>query len=151
MCVLYVMIGVSGSGKSTFAKGFAARNRAEVVSTDEIRKLMFGDERIQKGGRRVFEAAYMSIRAHLNHRRNVVFDATNTTNEGRKDLFRAVADCPECKQIIAVLCTPPLGVCLSRNKMRQRRVPHNVIIRQYQQLLEYGELIPLQFDQVIFV
>jgi len=53
MCVLYVMIGPSGAGKSTFAKAFAARHNAEVVSTDEIRKMMFGDESIQRHGKRV--------------------------------------------------------------------------------------------------
>lgn len=150
MCVLYVMIGPSGAGKSTFAKGFAARNNAEIVSTDEIRKMMFGSEEIQRHGDKVFEVAYMNIRAHLNHRRNVVFDATNTTNKGRMDLFCAIRDCHECKQIIAVLCTPPLDVCLARNQLRERKVPKRVILRQYQQLMEEGELIPLQFDQVIF-
>lgn len=150
MCVLYVMIGPSGAGKSTFAKAFAARHNAEVVSTDEIRKMMFGDESIQRHGKKVFEAAYMSIRAHLNHRRNVVFDATNTTNDGRKELFCAVRDCHECKQIIAVLVTPPLETALKQNQMRDRKVPDKVIIRQYHQLMEEGELIPLQFDQVIF-
>lgn len=150
MCVLYVMIGPSGCGKSTFAKGFAARHSAEIVSTDEIRLALFGNEAIQKQGAKVFEAAYLSVRAHMNHRRNVVFDATNTTAKGRKELLDAVRDCPECKRRVAVLVTPPIETALAQNAMRKRQVPESVIRRQYQQLMEDAETIPEQFDQVIF-
>lgn len=147
---VFVMIGPSGAGKSTAAKKIAARHNAEIISTDEIRKMMFGDERDQRHGKRVFEVAYMSIRSHLNRRRNIVFDATNTTNEGRKELFSAIQDYHECR-IIAVLVTPPFETALRQNRMRERKVPEKVIRRQYHQLMEDGELIPLQFDQVIFV
>ena len=150
MCVLYVMIGPSGAGKSTIAKCFAEKNNAEIVSTDEIRKMLFGNEEIQREGRRVFEAAYMATRAHLNHRRSVVFDATNTTMKGREEVLRAVADCLECKQRVAVLVTPPIEICLERNNKRNRKVPKKVIQRQFYQLLEDGEYILDQFDQVIF-
>lgn len=151
MCVLYVMIGPSGAGKSTAAKTFAAKFNAEIVSTDEIRKALFGNECVQKEGRRVFEAAYMSVRAHLNHRRSVVFDATNTTMKGREEILRAVQDCAECKKRVAVLVTPPKDVSLRRNAARSRKVPEKVIDRQYYQLMEDGETILDQFDQVVFI
>lgn len=150
MCSLYVMIGPSGAGKSTVAKNLAVKFNAEVVSTDEIRQMLFGDEAIQREGKRVFETAYMTTRAHLNHRRNVIFDATNTTMKGREELLKAVADCPECKQRIAVLVTPFKEISLERNAKRSRKVSEKVIERQYHQLLEDGEYIHDQFDQVIF-
>lgn len=151
MCTLYVMIGVSGSGKSTFAKKFAAERRAEYVSTDELRKMMYGDEAEQKGGRQVFDVAYMNIAAHLNHRRSVVFDATNTTTKGRDRLIKVAKECKSLESLVAILCNPPLETCLKQNKMRERQVPENVIRRQHEQLLRDGESIPKQFDKVVFV
>ena len=35
--VLYLMMGIPGSGKSTYAKQFALRNKIQYISRDEIR------------------------------------------------------------------------------------------------------------------
>lgn len=145
---LYVMIGVSGSGKSTFAKWLSANEHGCVVSTDEIRGLLYGDPAVQGNGRRVFDAAYLAIQCNLRLLRDTVFDATNTTKKGRDALFDAVQDVPCVKT--AVLCTPKLQTCLDRNRSRDRIVPDFVIHRQHDQLLQDGESILEQFDCIMF-
>lgn len=143
-----MLIGVSGSGKSTFAKTFSVTGGVRVVSTDEIRGMLYGNEIVQKDGKRVFDVAYMSARCHLNHCRNVIFDATNTTKTGREKLFDAMKH-SDCRKV-AVLFMTDLDTCIDRNAKRERVVPENVIRRQYHQLLADGNSIPEQFDEVMF-
>ena len=146
---LFVLIGVSGSGKSTFAKTFSITGGVRVVSADEIRGMLYGDESVQKDGKRVFEVAYMNARCHLSHCRNVIFDATNTTKAGREKLLDALKR-SDCRKV-AVLCMTDIDTCIKRNARRDRVVPEHVIRRQYAQLLEDGAYIPDQFDEIIFV
>lgn len=145
---LYVLIGVSGSGKSTYADSLGLNTNLAVVSTDKIRCLLNGSEENQANGGMVFKIAYKLINENLNRGKNVVFDATNTTKHGRKQLFSNIKE--PCRRV-AVLFTPSIEVALERNKMRQRVVPDHVIYRQYNQLLNCGESIMSQFDDVIFV
>lgn len=143
-----MLIGVSGSGKSTYAESLGLNTKLAVVSTDAIRKEIFGDEADQHDGARVFQSAYLRMNYCLWLMRDVVFDATNTTKRGRDQLLRAIKE--PCHKV-AVLITPPLEVALARNSKRQRIVPESVIRRQYKQLMRDGESIPNQFDDVIFV
>ena len=79
---------------------------------------------------------------------DVVFDATNTTHRGRRQIIRAVRY--PCKRV-AVLMPTDLDKALRQNQGRDRNVPEDVIRRQYMQLIRDGESIPTQFDDVIFV
>ena len=45
MLKLIYMLGIPGSGKSYMAKKIAKQERAEIISTDEIRRELFGDAR----------------------------------------------------------------------------------------------------------
>ena len=145
---LYVLIGVSGSGKSTYAESLGLNTNLAVVSTDAIRKTYFGSEEDQSDGAKVFQTAYDWIDYYLQYGKDVVFDATNTTKRGRRELLCSLT--PPFRKV-AVLVTPPLEVSLARNSKRQRIVPNSVIRRQYEQLIRDGESIPDQFDDVIFV
>ena len=145
--MLYVLIGVSGSGKSTFAKEWAAESCSQIVSTDEIRGNLFGDESIQVNGSKVFQEAYSMINMHLNHSCNVIFDATNTTKKGRDHLLKSVK---VPFHPVAILMPMDLAKATRQNSMRERVVPGDVIQRQYEQLLRDGDSIPEQFEEVVF-
>ena len=143
-----MLIGVSGSGKSTYAERLGKNAKLAVVSTDRIRGFLNGNEADQSNGGEVFKIAYTMINESLSRGKDVVFDATNTTNYGRNRLMRNLRY--PCRKV-AVLFTPPVEVALERSRMRERIVPDNVIERQYDQLLCYGNSIPDQFDDVTFV
>lgn len=148
----YVMIGVPGSGKSAFARSIP---NAVVISTDSIREEMYGD-RINADTTRknvdVFKAAYKSITDTVWNKddsRDVVFDATNTTKRGRKEVLRRLYGAG-CRKV-AVLCMPPLWMCFRNNEAQKTAIPQKVIGRMYRQLVRDGQSIPNQFDELVFL
>lgn len=142
---LYIMIGPAGSGKSTFAKeNFPA---AQILSTDAIRKALFGDETDQQNGAEVFRQAYATIRRRLKAGIDVVFDATNTTDAARKEVLSRVKDI-DCRKV-AIYMNTPLVICKIQNLVRSRVVPDSVIEKQYAAMMRWSREIPALFDEII--
>ena len=123
---LYTMIGIPGSGKSTIAKQIP---NAVVISSDAIRKELYGAEEIQGNGKQVFDLVYKRIGEELAKGNDVVFDATNLTPRARKAVFRFSAE------HIALFVDTLLGKCLKRNAARERKVPKEVIYRMHHNLV----------------
>lgn len=119
---LYTMIGLPGSGKSTFAS-----NHPEciVVSTDAIRGELFGDESEQKDGKLVFDVAYARLAQAVEAGQDAIFDATNLQRKYRKKIFQMF---PKAYHV-AVFVNTPVDVCKERNAKRDRVVPEMVIDR----------------------
>lgn len=143
--MLYIMIGPAGSGKSTFAReNFPA---AQILSTDAIRKALFGDEADQQNGAEVFRQAYATIRRRLKAGISVVFDATNTTDAARKEVLSRVKDI-DCRKV-AIYMNTPLEICKARNAERSRVVPDTVIEKQHKAMMKWSTEIPALFDEII--
>lgn len=51
---LFIMCGLSGSGKSTIAKDLAIKHNAEIVSSDAIREELFGSCQDQSDKKRMY-------------------------------------------------------------------------------------------------
>lgn len=131
MNILIVMCGLPGSGKSTYANYLTESGHFAWVSTDQIRKELYGDENIQGNGKEVFTTAFLLLQTHGLANQNCVFDATNISQHTRKRVIK------ECRNyydlIICKYIDTPLEVCLHRNSQRERVVPKEVIIRMYKQ------------------
>lgn len=129
MNVLIVLCGLPGSGKSTYAKYVTESGHFECVSTDQIRKELYGDENIQGNGKKVFNTAFKTLRTYGLFHKHCVFDATNLTPKARKRIMK------ECRSyynlIVCKYIDTPLDVCLHRNSQRERVVPKEVILRMY--------------------
>lgn len=145
---LYVLVGCSGSGKSTFAKKIQ-NDDTVIISTDAIRKELFGREECQRESERVFAIAHYRVKAALLEDRNVIFDATNTTTKGRKSLLEYVEKTYCWK--VAIVFAAPVDECKRRNQMRDRKVPDAVIERQFKQYMRDAQTIPDQFDEIVVV
>jgi protein phosphatase len=123
---LVVLIGASGSGKSTFArKHFKS---TEIISSDYCRGLVSDDENNQAATRDAFEVLHFIVRKRLAAGRLTVVDATNVQSESRKpliDLAREFHCLP-----VAVVLNLPERLCHERNAQRPDRNfgPH--VIRQ---------------------
>src|SRR5205823_6885557 len=78
---LVVLVGASGSGKSTFA----ARHfkRTEVLSSDECRGLVSDDENDQAATNAAFEVLHFIASKRLEAGKLTVVDATNVQREAR--------------------------------------------------------------------
>jgi protein phosphatase len=128
---LVVLVGVSGSGKSTFA----ARHfgRFEVLSSDFCRGLVADDENDQAATSAAFEVLEFITGRRLRAGRLTVVDATNVQRNARRslvDLARAHDVLP-----VAIVLDVPESVCLERNAGRSdRSFGANVVRRQRDQL-----------------
>lgn len=129
--ILFIMCGIPASGKSTFAQMLADSGVAEVVSTDQIRKGLFGDENCQDAPQKVFNEAFSQIN-YLGKEHNIIFDATNITSKARRKVIK------ECGQtfdkIICFYCPCSIKKALAQNAARSRQVPDEVIKRMAEQL-----------------
>jgi protein phosphatase len=128
---LIVLIGISGSGKSTF--GRAHFRPTEVISSDFCRALVADDENDQAATPEAFELLHYIVGKRLKAGRLTVVDATNVQPEGRRQLV-AVAREHDVLPAAIVLDVPE-SVCAARNATRPDRDfgPH-VIRRQHDQL-----------------
>jgi protein phosphatase len=130
LCVV-ALIGVSGSGKSTFArKHFKS---TEVVSSDFCRALVSDDENDQSATNDAFDVLYYIAGKRLDAGRLTVIDATNVQDDARKPIINLARDF-HCLSAAIVLDLPE-KTCNERNEARPDRNfgPH-VIPRQRQQL-----------------
>jgi predicted kinase len=98
--VLILLVGLPGSGKSTFARRLAAEIDAAVLESDALRVLLFGEPAYTAiESRRLFEAIRASSRELLEHGRSVIIDATNL-REGDREGAYALADEAEARLLI---------------------------------------------------
>ena len=82
---LVVLIGASGSGKSTFARQHFLPT--EVISSDYCRGLVSDDENNQAATADAFELLHFIVTKRLAAGKLTVIDATNVQPESRKPLL----------------------------------------------------------------
>jgi protein phosphatase len=114
---LVVLIGATGSGKSTFAAKYFLPT--EIVSSDRARGLVSDDETNQDVTADAFDLVHDIAEKRLKHRKLAVIDATNVRAADRKpwiDLARRWHALP-----IAIVIEPGIDICVERNKARPDR------------------------------
>ena len=128
---LVVLIGASGSGKSTFAKKHFLPT--EIISSDYCRALVADNENDLSATDDAFEILHFIAAKRLAAGRLTVVDATNVKPEDRKQLIE-LARQYHCLPVAMVLNVPE-RVCHDRNRVRtDRRLPDHVAHRQLQNL-----------------
>lgn len=128
---LVVLIGISGSGKSSLAKKLF--KRTEILSSDECRAIVSDDENNQASTNDAFDVLYYIAGKRLKNGLLTVIDATNVQKESRKGLVE-LARTYHCLPVAIVLDLPE-KVCEERNKNRlSRNIGAHVIHQQSQQL-----------------
>lgn len=125
---LIVMVGISGSGKSTFSNGLKTSMNATVVSTDDIRLELTGNAEDQTQNGRVFGIARSRVNNLLAQGKNAVIDATSLNPKDRLDWIRIGK--ANGAEIIAYVVKVPIDVAKKRNVGRNRVVPDWVIDKQ---------------------
>jgi len=128
---LVVMVGVSGSGKSSFAKRHFTPY--EVLSSDFCRGLVSDDENSQTSTGDAFDVLNFIASKRLAGGRLTVIDATNVQIEARKPLVTLARQFHTIP--VAIVLDLPEKLCHERNKARPDRTfgPH-VIRTQHSQL-----------------
>lgn len=147
MNTLYLMVGLSASGKSTLAKALAKFHNADLVSSDAIRgELSFVED--QSRNEEVFNIFHKRIRDGLNAGHSVIADATNITIKSRKQIIDIAKRIPNV-EIIGVLMATPWEACIARDCGREHEVGEDVIVKQLKkfQIPFYEE----GFDDIVVV
>ncbi|MFD8228428.1 polynucleotide kinase-phosphatase [Streptomyces massasporeus] len=129
---LVVLIGASGSGKSTFARRHF--KPTEVISSDFCRGLVSDDENDQGATKDAFDVLHYIAGKRLAAGRRTVVDATSVQSDARRqliDLAKRYDVLP-----IAIVLDVPEEVCAERNAARTDRadMPRRVIHRHTREL-----------------
>lgn len=149
---LYILVGVPGSGKSTWAKSQEWLKDCAHVSTD-----MWVDMEAERTGKtysEIFEE-YMphAVRLMVNHvelakekEMDIVWDQTSTTISSRAKKLRM---CPGYTTIAVVFKTPPMDELNKRLSDRGgKTIPKDVIISMIQQLNDEPPTLEEGFDEI---
>ncbi|MEU4872207.1 polynucleotide kinase-phosphatase [Streptomyces sp. NPDC021608] len=129
---LVVLVGASGSGKSTFARRHF--KPTEVISSDFCRGLVCDDENDQSATRDAFDVLHYIAGKRLAAGRRTVVDATSVQPDARRQLI----DLAKQHDVlpVAVVLDVPEEVCAERNAARTDRadMPRRVVQRHIREL-----------------
>jgi protein phosphatase len=128
---LVVLIGASGSGKSTFARKHF--RPTEVLSSDYFRALIGDSEANQEVTQDAFDTLHFVAAKRLAGKRLTVIDATNVQPDARRPLLALARQYHYL--VSAIVFDLPADVCQARNQQRPERNfgPH--VVRGHVRLL----------------
>ena len=129
---LTMLIGVSGSGKSTFAKQLKDAGEIDlIISSDALRAELFGDENEQNRNNELFNELHNRIRKALKEGKRVCYDATNLSSKRRIGFLKNLSDLDIVKECIVLIAS--FDLCAFSQLNRERQVPVDVIKKQIKQ------------------
>lgn len=123
-----MLVGVPGSGKTSYAKSVADVNTIH-ISSDAIRKELYGDENCQDDHSRVFTIMHERTLSALRNGYSVIYDATNITRKSRLSILKQLPAYVEKKCIIV---WAPIDKCIGRDACREKTVGVEVINKMLQ-------------------
>lgn len=129
---LVVLVGASGSGKSTFARRHF--KPTEVISSDFCRGLVCDDENDQSATGDAFDVLHYIAGKRLAAGRRTVVDATSVQQDSRRRLIELAKEYDVLP--IAIVLDLPEEVCAERNAARADRadMPRRVVQRHIREL-----------------
>jgi protein phosphatase len=138
---IVVLVGVSGAGKSTFARRFFSNT--EILSSDGCRAVVSDDENDQTATGAAFSLLRVIAEMRLQRGKLCAVDATNLLPRDRLQFVR-LANQFECPAS-AIVLDVPLETCLKRTQFRRDRdIPAEAVDRQFRQFREHTPSLPLE-------
>jgi protein phosphatase len=128
---LVLMVGTSGSGKTTFARARFAPT--EIVSSDVLRGVVRDDETNMEASADAFAVLRLIVEKRLAARRFTVVDATNVRSRDRAPLI--VTARAHGAPLVAIVMDVDAASCVARNEARgDRPNSHIYVMRQHEAL-----------------
>lgn len=129
--ILIILVGIPGSGKSTYAKKYIHTHKNCYtgiihLSSDSIRKELYGDESIQGNPEEVFALMRERTLIALNNGQSVLYDATSMTRKSRENIINV---CPKFVRIECHVIWQSIDICIERDANRNRTVGKDIIDR----------------------
>lgn len=140
---LIMLIGIPGSGKSTWISKYNINNKYIVVSPDEIRKEITGSISNQSQNANVWFITKERVVKELSNGRNVILDSTMTDPVRRKEF---ISDLPDVNLKAKVFYIDPE---ISKERIRKdvesgkdrANVPPEIIDKMYGELMSKVKLL----------
>lgn len=135
--MLYIMSGIPGSGKSTYAREVVDQNikwtkkSATILTPDEFRFVLTGKEFHAPAEDMVWATVKTTAKVLLNTDQDVIIDATALTKHRRSEWVHIAKTYGVWCYAIAMIT--PLEMCKENNFKRDRAVPKDVLNRQISQ------------------
>lgn len=127
---LVLLVGISGSGKSSYARQCADLGYT-IVSSDAIRAEILGNENDQSKNPEVFKVLHERVIHLLRAGGKIVYDATNLSAKRRTNFLKTIKHI-DCRKVCVVFATP-IEMCVERDSKRSRSVGRNIILKQLKQ------------------
>ena len=115
MAILHLMVGVQGSGKSTYSKKLSNEFGYKIISSDEVRQMHPEWEEIY-----IFPEVYRLCAIELKEGRDVIFDATNITPNVRNRNISAIKNIFNNFKIYAYFINTDVEICKKRVEKRNK-------------------------------
>lgn len=130
--MIHVLVGVQGSGKSTFAKELASKKNIEIVSTDAIRKKYPDIEEYN-----VWAMVYKRISEIAQEGKDCIFDATSITRNVRKRFFDNVSSYGVKVEADCYYLDTDIEICEKR--INKRNLDENALYLPVEVVASYKE------------
>lgn len=141
MNTIHLMVGIQGSGKSTFAKRLASEKQIQIISTDNIRQTY-----PEIPEQDIWPLAYRLCAKELKQGKDVIFDATSITPGVRARLKEQVQLYCDAFYVGCYFFFPDVALCKERVQIRnQMQGEHYLPIEVVEQF--YNRLIPPTLDE----
>lgn len=129
MTKFIMLVGISGCGKSTYSNGMK-NDKNIILSSDAIRKELYGSEDIQDNPDKVFAIMKERTFEALSNNVSVIYDATNLNRKKRIAILNEIK-----KRLPKVFCECHIILdspesCIKNQELRDRKVAEEVIYRQ---------------------
>ena len=147
MKTLYILVGIPGSGKSTWAKKNVNDNTV-IISSDEIRKELFGFED-QTHQDKVFSTMHKRVKDYAMKGYSIIYDATNISRKRRVALAQEMRK--HFDKIIPVVFVCPIKELLNRNITRQERHLPEDKLRQMIKTIEIPTIYEYKYDDIKYI
>jgi predicted kinase len=123
---LVLLVGMSGSGKSTFARRHF--RKTEVLSSDACRAWISDDEADQSATPAAFQLLHWIAGQRLQRGKLAVVDATNVQAWARESLLKIARE--SNAPAVAIVFDLPTALCATRNQNRKGRVVDPSVLAQ---------------------
>ena len=162
MASVIILIGVPASGKSSLAEKMLrasspssqdsrslTHGQTQLISPDRIRASLYGSASTQGDWAEIWAQVQQEFTRASKSQQSVIYDATNYKREYRKNIIDLAKE-HGFRPITGVWLDVPLWICLSRNEMRDRIVPDDVVIEMYRTLSYNPPTLSEGFDRILF-
>lgn len=132
--MIHMLIGIQGSGKTTFANELCKKLNCDIISTDLLRK-----EGVSEND--VWKTVYQRCTDALNNNIDAIYDATNITPKVRKRFIDEIIKLGGNPLIGAYYFITDVNKCYERVKIRNTManelyLPEEVVFSYHSKLIE---------------